>query len=190
MELLDSNAPGLIHLLAGPSGSHVYLKAVNLYIRLKGLVFLTHVHKTGNLQTRTKCFHFRLLYKQWVPLTPCKVEFPSLESMLFKQPSIWKNVLEGGSYPHFSSSRRGCWGGIGNPNRNSCETLKVGCRQRFGRWQGLCVHCPAAAQCPAEHHSQPSASQAAAGTPCRTVMEDSSSQEVLPFLKLSRWHNK
>lgn len=106
MELLDSNAPGLIHLLAGPSGSHVYLKAVNLYIRLKGLVFLTHVHKTGNLQTRTKCFHFRLLYKQWVPLTPCKVEFPSLESMLFKQPSIWKNVLEGGSYPHFSSSRR------------------------------------------------------------------------------------
>lgn len=46
------------------------------------------------------------------------------------------------------------------------------------------MHCPGAAQCPAEHHSQPSASQAAAGTPCRTVTEDSSSQEILPFLKV------
>lgn len=63
MELLDSDALGLIHLLARPSGSHVYLKAVSLYILLKGLVFLIHAHKIWNLKTCTKCSHFRFIYK-------------------------------------------------------------------------------------------------------------------------------
>lgn len=109
------------------------------------------------------------------------MKFPSLENMLFKQSLIWTNVLESGSYPHFGSSQKG-WGGIRNLKRNSSKTVKVG--SGSAAWQGLHVHCPGAAPHPAEHHSQPRASQAAAGTPCRTVMEDSSSQEILPFLKV------
>lgn len=92
------------------------LKAVNLYIILKGLVFLIRVHKIRNLQTHTKCSHFRFIYKQWVPLKPRKLKFPSLESMLFKQSLIWTNVWESGSYPHFRSSQKG-WGGIRNLNK-------------------------------------------------------------------------
>lgn len=47
MELLGSNAPRLIHLLARPSVSRVYLKAVNLYIKLKGAFLNTHSQNMG-----------------------------------------------------------------------------------------------------------------------------------------------
>lgn len=94
--------------------------------------------------------------------------------MLFKQSSIWKNVLESGSYPHFSSSQKGCWEGIRNPNRNSCKTVRVGCRQRFGSVAGAVCHCPV----------QPSVLL----SPVQDRDGRSSSQEVLPVLKLSQWH--
>lgn len=110
--------------------------------------------------------------------------------MLFKQSLIWTNVLESGSYPHFSSSQKGCGGGIRNLNRNCCKPVKVGCRQRFSSVAGAVCALSWCSPGPAEHHSQPCASQAAAGTPHSLVMEDSSSQEVLLYLKVSQWHKE
>lgn len=47
MGLLGSSTPRLIHLLPRPSVSHVYLKAVNSYIKLEGFLFNTHSQSMG-----------------------------------------------------------------------------------------------------------------------------------------------
>lgn len=158
---------------------------MNLYIILKGLVFLIHVHKIRNLQTHTKCSHFRFIYKQWVPLTPRKLKFPSLESMLFKQSLIWTNVWESGSYPHFRSSQKG-WGGIRNLNRNSCETVKVGSGSVAGAACALSRCSPVSCWAPRTAQCFPGS--------CRNPMQDSDGGLILSgdaaSFKGWRWHKE
>lgn len=93
------------------------------------------------------------------------VKWNFLESMLFKQPLIWKNVLESGSYSYFSSSQKGCWGGIRNLNRNSCKIVKVSSRQQFSSVAGAAC---ALSQC----------SSVLPGS-CRNPMQDSDGGLVL-----------
>lgn len=61
MELLGSDAPRLIHLLARPSVSCVYLKSVNLYLKLKSISFTyIYIHTMWDLQNSTKMQTFQV----------------------------------------------------------------------------------------------------------------------------------
>lgn len=112
--------------------------------------------------------------------------------MLVKQSSISIDVSESGSIHILASIKKG-WGGIRNVNTNSCKIAKARSPYWFcsveegcvSPWVGSCASV-VVAPCPAEHRLQPDASQKAAGTPRRAVMEDPSSQEILLLLKVSR----